>query len=381
MRNRKVSLASLLSALLVSWAAVAGPGHDHGDASPTAASNAPKREADGSVFLPKPSQRQLGIRMQLAAMSDEPRALELPGRVILDPQRGGRVQPTQAGRIEPGPRGMPQPGQRVSKGDVLAYVVPSVGALDAANQRASAAEARAAMEIAQQRYARLQQLEGSVPRREIDEARIQLAKAEARAASIGASLTVRESLVAPVSGLVAGVSTGAVAGQLVDARDVLFEITDPTSLTIEAFAFDAMTASSIASGSVAKDEASVSLAFVGASRSLREGQIPLIFRALPAKNASKGAPNGEFSAFAIGESLTVVARTSATQRGIAIPRSALVKSPSNQDIVWVATKPEHYAPRVVRFAPLDGARVLVQEGVKPGERVVTLGATLINQVR
>ncbi|HVL10198.1 MAG TPA: efflux RND transporter periplasmic adaptor subunit, partial [Burkholderiaceae bacterium] len=42
--------------------AIAGPGHDHGDAPPAANSNGPKRQPDGSVFLPKPAQRQLAVR-------------------------------------------------------------------------------------------------------------------------------------------------------------------------------------------------------------------------------------------------------------------------------------------------------------------------------
>lgn len=377
------------AALMINTPVAAGPGHDHGDSGPTAASNAPKREADGSVFLPKPSQRQLGIRTQVATQSDETRAVELPARVVLDAVRGGRVQPTQAGRLAPGARGMPQPGQRVTKGEVLAYVVPAVGALDIANQRASAAEAQATLEAARKRLARLTQLEGSVPQREIDDARIQLTSAESRATSVGGSLTAREALVAPVTGIVAGVAPSAIAGQVVDAREVLFEITDPASLTIEAVAFDAAMVADITAGRVAKNGVAVPLVFVGASRSLREGQIPLVFRASfdklrtgsSGRNAPKGAPNNEFPVFAIGEAVTVTALAKSTTRGIAIPRGALVKNPSNLDTVWVTTEPEHYVPRVVRVVPLDGARVLVQEGVKEGERVVTLGATLINQVR
>ncbi len=51
--------AALAAALLVLAApALAGEGHDHGDAAPAANSNGPKRLPDGSVFLPKPAQRQ-----------------------------------------------------------------------------------------------------------------------------------------------------------------------------------------------------------------------------------------------------------------------------------------------------------------------------------
>jgi multidrug efflux pump subunit AcrA (membrane-fusion protein) len=35
----------------------------------------------------------------------------------------------------------------------------------------------------------------------------------------------------------------------------------------------------------------------------------------------------------------------------------------------------------VTFEPLDGDQVAVTSGLKPGDRVTTQGATLINQIR
>jgi cobalt-zinc-cadmium efflux system membrane fusion protein len=58
-----------------------------------------------------------------------------------------------------------------------------------------------------------------------------------------------------------------------------------------------------------------------------------------------------------------------------------MKNPSNQAIVWVKEAPERYSPRLVVTQPLDGASVSVTSGLKAGDRVVTHGATLINQVR
>ena len=371
-------------ALLITTGVIAGPGHDHGDSPSAAANNAPRRAPDGSVFLPKPSQRQLAIRTIHTKITAEPRTVELPGRVVINPATGGRVQPTQAGRLQPGPNGMPQPGQKVARGAVLAYVLPSVSLLESANQRANAAEISAHLESAKKRLARLQQLEGTVPQREIDDAKITLAGLELRAASVGNSLSAREALLAPVSGVVAGVAANAIAGQVVDAREVLYEITDPNTLTIEATAFDSATAADVAGGAVAMGGKSIALTFVGAARSLREGHIPLVFRASSGKNAANGKSGGQFADFstvAIGESVKVAVQSKTTLEGIAIPSAALVKNPSNQDIVWVVERPEHFVPRVVRFAPLDGSRVLVVSGLQAGERVVTDGAPLLNQVR
>jgi membrane fusion protein, heavy metal efflux system len=66
---------------------------------------------------------------------------------------------------------------------------------------------------------------------------------------------------------------------------------------------------------------------------------------------------------------------------VPVPAAALMKSPANQTIVWVKSAPERFTPRVVQTQPLDGARVIVTSGLKPGERVAVQGASLVNQVR
>lgn len=60
--NHIHTLAALAWAATIAWPAWAGDGHDHGDAPPAANSNGPKRLPDGGVFLPKPAQRQIGVR-------------------------------------------------------------------------------------------------------------------------------------------------------------------------------------------------------------------------------------------------------------------------------------------------------------------------------
>ena len=103
-----------LALALMGLASHAGEGHDHGDASAAASGgNGPQRQPDGSVFLPKPAQRQLGVRTLTAVAGELPRTVELNGRVLMDPNAGGKVQAVVAGRIEAGPRGLPEAGQAV----------------------------------------------------------------------------------------------------------------------------------------------------------------------------------------------------------------------------------------------------------------------------
>ena len=129
MNSRMVLTALSLAFLLTTPLAQAGDGHDHGDAPAAAAAsgNGPRRLPDGSVFLPKPAQRQIGVRTLQVEAGELPKATELSGKVVMDPNAGGKVQAIVAGRVTPGPRGLPLPGQTVKKGEVLAYVTPEVG--------------------------------------------------------------------------------------------------------------------------------------------------------------------------------------------------------------------------------------------------------------
>ena len=347
----------------------AGEGHDHGDAAATPSANGPQRQPDGSVFLPKPAQRQLGVRTRMTAAAELPRTVELSAKVLMDPNAGGKVQALNAGRIEPGPRGLPNSGQTVRKGEVLAYVVPSAAPIERSNQLAQLAELRAAKALADKRIARLQELADTVPRKEIEAVESEAASLTARIAAVGAGLSAREALLAPASGVIT--TANVVAGQVVETRELLFEIVDPSRLRIEALAFDAAIALNIGGATMAVGTQRVPLTFIGASRSLREQALPLAFRA-------QGAA---LNPLAVGQPVRVFVQTRDKVKGIAVPVAALMKNPANQTVVWVKTAPERFEPRVVTTEPLDGINTAVTSGLQAGDRVATQGATLINQVR
>lgn len=362
-------LATVLSAPLP---ALAGPGHDHGDAPPAPTGNGPSRQPDGSVFLPKPAQRQLGVRTLVAATGQHAKAFELAGTVVMDPNAGGKVQAVLAGRLEAGPKGLPGVGQVVRKGEVLAYVVPTAGAIERSNQLAQQAELRAARDLAARRVARLTELADTVPRKDIEAAESELHSLTQRLGAVGAGLATRDALVAPVSGVIA--SANAVAGQVVDARELVFEVVDPSRMRIEALAYDPAQAQSVAGATLAVGGQRVPLRFVGAARSLRDQAQPLQF-------AGDSSVLGTLAHLAIGQPVRVFVQSTDKVDGVQVPAAALLRNPANQTIVWVKESPERFAPRVVTAVPLDGTSVAVTSGLKPGDRVTTQGATLINQVR
>lgn len=347
----------------------AGEGHDHGDAPAAPSANGPQRLPDGSVFLPKPAQRQLGIRTQSTSEEELPRSIELNGKVTIDPNAGGKVQPLNAGRIEPGPHGLPTLGQHVRKGEVLAYVIPSAGPLERSNQTAQLAELRAAKALANKRAERLKELADTVPRKDIEAAESEAQSLAGRIAAVGGGLASREALVAPVSGVLT--SANAMAGQVVDARELIFEIVDPSRLHIEAIAFDPEISTNIGSATLAVGNQRVPLTFVGAARSLREQALPLAFQ----------AQDSVLAGLAVGQPVRVHVQTRSLVKGIAVPAASLMRNQANQTIVWVKAAPERFEPRMVTVEPLDGVEAAVTSGLKAGEHIATQGAALINQIR
>ena len=326
------------------------------------------RLPDGSLFVPKAVQRQLGLRTQLAEVAEQAASLELNGTVVADPNAGGRVQSSQAGRIEPGPRGLPTLGQKVAKGQVLAYLRPVTDSMVRGNQQVQLAELESRLAIAERKARRYEQLEGAVPQKEIEAARFELEALQKSRAAVGASLNAREALTAPVSGVISAASV--VAGQVVEARDILFEVVDPARLAVLALAYDAAAVDAIGAASAQFPGGTLQLEFVGGGRQLREQALPLLFRI-----KSPGA------AVAVGQPLKVIAKTAHKTSGVALPLAALVRDKAGETVVWIHAGAEQFVPRKVRHQPLDAATAVVTSGIRGGERIVTEGAGLLAQVR
>jgi len=365
----------LLLGLMLAWPAapaLAGEGHSHDEPAASLPGQGPQRQADGAVFLPKPAQRQMGLRTLPVRMAALPRSVELNARVVPDPNAGGRVQAMVAGRLEAGPQGFPSLGQAVKKGQVLAWLEPAAGALERASQSAQVAELQAAAELGEKRLKRLRELSDTVPRKEIEALEAELQSLQARGRALSGGLQGREALRAPASGLIA--SANAHAGQVVEAKELVFEVVDPQRLRVEALAFDAALAGDVAGATLAQGGQRLALDFVGAGLSLRDQALPLSF-----KPSAKSWPQA--TPLVLGQTLKLWVQTRSQIQGLAVPAAALLRNPANQATVWVKTAPERFEPRVVQVQPLDGASVAVTAGLQDGKRVVSVAAGLLNQIR
>jgi cobalt-zinc-cadmium efflux system membrane fusion protein len=381
-RNVAVAIALLAAATVAAAPVRAHDGEDHGTpalAAPAPARDLAQRLPDGSVFVPKATQRILAIRTVQTTQGSFRRSIELPGRVIPDPNASGFVQAATGGRLSPPPGGFPKLGTTVRAGDVLAFVTPPIQTIDISDMRQKQGELDQQIAIVERRVNRYVPLaqSGAVAQVQLDESRLELQGLQDRRAALERVRREPEALTAPVAGIVAD---GVVAaGQIVQPNTVIFQIVDPARLWIEALSFEALPAARASSTAhhdrvraTARTAAgrSLSLTYQGAGFADRNQSIPVHF-----------AIEGDREGLRLGQFVTVLASRDEQLTGLALPRSSVVRAANGQDIVFEHVTAERFQPRPVRSEPLDGERLLIATGIGPGARIVVQGAELLDQVR
>jgi hypothetical protein len=86
------------------------------------------------------------------------------------------------------------------------------------------------------------------------------------------------------------------------------------------------------------------------------------------------------SSLRVGQPVTVTAQLRDSVTGVIVSREAIVQSANGENIVWRHVEPEQFEARPVRTEPFDASHVLIAAGLTDGDRVVTRGAELINQI-
>jgi RND family efflux transporter MFP subunit len=366
--------AGILVILVV--VAVSGDDHDRsGSAARTATgagmSDAPRRLPDGTAFVAKSTQRLLEVRTAAAKPETVRPAVNLIGRVIGDPNRTSVVQSVHGGRVIPLEGGIPRIGQSVSKGDVLVKIDPYLPLADRTTISEKTGEIEQLIAVAETKLRRLRLLaEGNaVPRSQVTDIETELAGLRLRREAIRNARTEPELLRAPTDGVIAVAKV--VPGQVVQPQDMLFQVVDPKALWVEALVYGTVNATSLAEATaVGTSGQTMPLAFRGFSRALQH-QASIVHFAI-----SDPPPD-----LSIGQPVTVVAKSGAPITGIVVPRDAVVRSGNGEAIVWLHVEAERFERRPVRTQPFDATRVVVAAGVTEGERVVTRGADLVNQIR
>ena len=349
-------------------------GHEHADdtAPPLAATTGsrPARLADGSVFIPKPTQRLLEVRTVRVLEGDVSRSLRLAGELVGDPRASAVLQTLQGGRVAGEGGSWPELGARVRRGQVLLRLTPSGSGGERAATAAEAARVEAELTQARADLARLEGLTGVVSRAEVETQRSRVGSLAAQRTALRAPLSMgSEILVAPIDGVIASID--AAPGSVVSPGETLLTIIDPARMSVAALAFEPLTAGSVLRASVAlPDGGTLEARLVGVGAQTRGGAVPVRLDLI-----------GVAPGLVAGRPVTVFLERSATVRGLVLPSAAVIRAPNGEHVVFEKLGAERFMPRPVRIEPVSADRVVVLAGVSPQARVVVRGASLIGQIR
>jgi RND family efflux transporter MFP subunit len=354
-------------------AAVSEPNGTHAQsaAKPEALSDAPRRLPDGSAFVAKPTQRLLDVRTSALETQSVRPATSLIGRVIGDPNRTSIVQSVYGGRVVPIEDKLPRVGDRVVKGQPLLQIEPHLPVADRTTIAEKVGEIDQLIAVAETRMRRLRPLaeRNAVPWGQVTDLEIELEGLRARRETVKNSRSDREVLVAPTDGVITGAKV--TPGQVIQPQDVLIQIADPKGLWIEALSYTNVDLSApVEATAVGANGPAIPLSYIGVSRELRQ-HASVVHFAIPNPPADLN----------IGQPMTVLVQAGGPTKGLVLPRDAIVRSASGENVVWLHVAPERFEQRPVRTLQLDANRVIVAAGLAEREQVVVRGADLVNQIR
>lgn len=332
------------------------------------ADEAPREEESGGggiSFLKEQQWRTPGFRTDFAATGDLFATFDATGVIEAASGRRAEVTAPIGGLVDAGAVARsPAPGQRVRRGEVLAYIIPSLGEGGSAY-----ASARAELREAQDEYSRASRLveAEAAPARRLHEAQIRLQAArEALAGFAGGGLVAggRLPIRSPIAGEVA--SRSIVLGSRLDAGAPLFTIVDPSIVWLRVNV-------PAAQASLVGPRSGVSFRMEGSERryesaaALSMGSvIDPASRTLP---VIYQVPNPDGS-LKVGANARAQIQTSTRITAVLMPASAVLDE-DGRPIAYVQLDGETFEKRDLVLGGRQGDRVAVLQGINAGERVVT----------
>lgn len=355
------ALAFLL-VLSVQRDAAAHEGEDHGAPATTAAASG------DTLLVAQDVQFALGLLTALADTQAVGETFRLQG--ILAPASGADavVSSPQPGRLVTAR--LPQVGESVRAGQSFGTVEGALASPEVAGLRADRADAEADVAQARADVVRLRALERVVARKEIEAAEIRLQGAQARLSALAGALGAgnRYALVAPISGIVAEVT--AAPGQQVEPGQPLVRIVNLGRLQVRGRAFERdLGPLRDAGGRAVVTTEAFDLDFP--ARLLAVG--PVVDPETRTVDAVFEVENVR-GLLRSGQAVTVDVSLGGERPRVVVPQGAVVRGEDGTTVVFVHPTPEGFVRRRVTLGAEVGDGVVVQSGLRAGERYVVEGA-------
>lgn len=327
-------------------------------------------DEENKVHLSAEQLRVAGIVVVPLTLKSIPIEIEAPGEIKLNDYASSQVTPRIEGQIT---ARLVKLGDHVKKGQPMVML-----------SSAPMAEAQAEAIVAAKEWQRIKKLGSQVVSEQaLIESRINFQQTQAKLLAYGMTPQQVEkqlkgsstsaadgsfTLLSPQDGTV--IHDDFIVGKMIDAGDLLFEITDETTLWVEARVNPELVSGLVigASGRVRFGGQWIEGKVIQAHHDLDEKTRTLGIR-LEIPNPNDHLHPGQFvtARFEIGKS---------RQEALALPVEAVLRSPDGDWQVFVEDKPGEFEPKeveIVRELP----ELIVIEGLAPGTRVVTKGAFFV----
>jgi len=294
-------------------------------------------------------------------------SIKLFGNVIPSSNGQALVQSPQTGKII---SLNVKVGQKVTQGQLLAMIEPSIDAGNAVTFLSEKNNAEAELEAAQKDYERLKSIEDIAAKKDVAEAEARYTKAKENKKlfeSLGSSAgsNARALLLkSPINGVVSNFTFS--IGATVNANETLLTITDLSTVYVEAQVFD-KDSEKVNDGSNFVVECSTSDVH-------KTAEVKLLAPAQTINPTNQTQrvifemknPHGEFK---IGEFVNVRVFASQPTKEIALPNSAISEI-NGRPVVFIKDSAEQYSISYVSIGQNNGAQTVILKGVEEGERVV-----------
>lgn len=325
------------------------------------------------LVVPKELQFNLGIVTEKASEKTMKGSIRLVGAVISDPSGYARIQATQTARIINHPDyPLPLPGQPVKVSQVVLAVAPTLTTIESTEQKNALYKAESEITQRQLEVQRLEKLGQYAAKKDLDNAKAELERALKQQDEIANQTFKPEFLRSPIDGFVSDLHVR--PGEIVTSDKTIVEIVDPSKLMVEALVFNPEIAGQITGGyifSPLKPDKTIGVKILGVSPKVnREDQSIHIQLKL-----EKVDPD-----IKLDMAVEVVGELKETKPALVIPQKAVAED-SQGSWVFIHTNPETFEPRKIRIKRQLDDMVEIEEGLSPGERIVTEGAYLLNQAK
>jgi membrane fusion protein, heavy metal efflux system len=348
--------------------------------------------ADSGGIVPFRMEQQWLIHLKMAVAEEARMAPQIRsvGRVIAKPSNRAVVAPPVGGIIQPGT--MPRIGQQVAGGQVIATLLQTPTAAEAAQIRientrieaerrrlqqaeveakARADEAAHDAERAERLYERkaysAKALEFDELNRKTAEAQLAAVREQLMALQSAPAASTTYEVHSPIAGTVVSVSKA--AGEQVAPGEAILEVIALDTVWVQAPVFEK---------DLGRLNKNIQAVFTTAAFPDKEltGRLINVGAVIDEQTRAADAifeVNNRSGELRIGMQANVRVSAGNEEQVLLVPREAIVDN-EGQKIVYVMKSGETFERRNVVLGDEYGAKVTILSGIKPGERVVTQGA-------